>query len=112
MQEEIEKSIDEINLILKEIKKSGVKEHNLIEAKTKLKKLGEAKEEKSDNTSDHIISIGDKVTISNSGISGIVIEINKSAVKDTSSTYDASKNNSSSFSSIKISNASSGVSIF
>ena len=74
----IEDAKKQINDVLKILNKEDVKQHELIEAKTKLKELQESAE---DFVLDEEIHLGDYAEIAGLGIVGKVIKINKEKVE-------------------------------
>ena len=74
----IEEARKQINEILRTLNKPDVKQHELIEAKTKLKQLEEDTEV---FTSDEPIQIGDYAEVAGLGIVGKVVKINKDKVE-------------------------------
>ena len=78
----IEDAKKQINDVLKILNKPDVKQHELIEAKTKLKELQESTEE---FVSDEEIHLGDYAEIAGLGIVGKVVKINKEKVELISS---------------------------
>ena len=88
---EIQKTLDEIDNILKEIKKGGVKEHQIINAKTKLKNINANSNTSIEDNINIEVKLGDLVNIKSAGISGKVVQIRKNKVSILSNgfTYDA-----------------------
>lgn len=74
----IEDAKNQINEVLKILDKPNVKQHELIEAKTKLKKLEESTEEFDENEE---IKVGDYAEVAGLEIVGKVIKINKEKVE-------------------------------